>query len=129
MGALGALPLYFAVRPLGPWAIGAVAVLLTVVGLWASSRVARATGMDDPQLVVIDEAAGVMLTLAFAPPSWSGVVLAVTLFRVFDIVKPPPCRWAERRLPPGPGIMLDDVFAGIWGGAALVLAQYAGWIG
>jgi len=128
MGALGALPLYFAVRSQGPYAIGAVALVLTIVGIWASGRVAEATETKDPQLVVIDEAAGVMLTLAFAPPTWLGVAVAFGLFRLFDITKPPPCRWAERRLPAGYGIMLDDIFAGVWGGAVLLLARYLGWM-
>lgn len=129
VGALGALPLYFALRPFGPWAVAGAAALLTVAGLWASGRVARATGTTDPQIVVIDEAAGVMLTLVFAPPTWAGAALAFGLFRLFDITKPPPCRWAERALAPGPGIMLDDIFAGMWGGAVILVARHLGWIG
>lgn len=126
MGSIGALPLYFAIRSQGPFVVAGVAVLITVLGIWVSKRMADATGTKDPQFVVIDEAAGVMLTLAFAPPTWQGAIAALLLFRLFDITKPPPCRWCERRLSPGPGIMLDDTCAALWGGAVLLLARFLG---
>ncbi|PKN49270.1 MAG: phosphatidylglycerophosphatase A [Deltaproteobacteria bacterium HGW-Deltaproteobacteria-20] len=128
VGSIGALPVYFLLVPFGPWAVGAGAVALTVLGIFVSTRVARASGSSDPQFVVIDEAAGVLLTLAFAPPTFEGLLTGVVLFRLFDIFKPPPCRWIERRLPPGPGIMLDDTFAALWGAALLVLARFLGWL-
>jgi phosphatidylglycerophosphatase A len=119
-GTLGALPLYFMLRGLGPSAILAAAVVVALVGTWAADVVARDRGAHDPQLVVIDEAAGVLLALGAAwPASLGGVALVVVLFRLFDMLKPFPARRAER-LPGGIGIVADDLVAGLQ--AALVFA-------
>jgi phosphatidylglycerophosphatase A len=118
-GTLAALPLYFALRDFGPIAVLAAAVVLTLAGVWAAGIVAEHTDEDDPQIVVVDEVAGVLVALAFAPRSLAGVALAVVLFRVFDMTKPFPARSAED-LPGGWGIVIDDIVAGIW---AAVLAK------
>jgi len=79
----------------------------------------RAAGRKDPQQVVMDEVAGVLAALAFVPsPSPLEAGFGFLLFRVFDILKPPPARWLER-LPGGWGILLDDLAAGIYAAAAL----------
>lgn len=122
VGALAALPLYFALRGFGPLAILGAACVLTLAGVWASGIVAAHTGNDDPQIVVIDEVAGVLVALAFAPPTFAGVALAVVLFRVFDMTKPFPARDAER-LPGGWGIVIDDVVAGIWAAMLVKVVQ------
>ena len=85
------------------------------------SRVARATGLKDPQFVVIDEVAGQLITLIAVPVSWKSMLLGFILFRGFDIVKPPPVRQLER-LPEGIGIVVDDVAAGLY---ALIVMQLA----
>ena len=97
----------------------AVAVIVTVIGIPASTRVARESGVHDPGFVVIDEVAGQMLPLIIAPLVWRYLLLSLILFRCFDILKPPPLRALER-LPEGVGIMLDDIGAGIY--ALVVLA-------
>lgn len=112
MGSLGALPLYFLVRAGGPWAILALGVVITLVGIWAAGVVVRATGRHDPQQVVVDEVAGTLLALAFAPQGPFGVFAAVLLFRFFDVLKIFPANVAER-LPGGVGVVLDDVVAGL----------------
>lgn len=123
VGTVGALPLYFLVRPAGAVAIAATALVITAVGIGVSGVVARRRNLKDPQIVVIDEVAGVLWALSVAPPSWPWVLAAVVLFRVFDMTKPWPARWLERRLPGGWGIVLDDVAAGGWAAALLVLAR------
>lgn len=123
MGTLGALPLYLLVSPGGPAAILATAAVVFLVGVWAATRVERATGLHDPQIVCIDEVAGVMLPLAATPRSLTGVIAAVVLFRVADMLKPWPARPAER-LPEGWGVMADDLIAGVWA-ALVVLAARA----
>lgn len=120
VGTLGALPLYFVLRGYGlPGLLGA-ALAITIVGVWAAGVVADLSESKDPQVVVVDEVAGVLVALAAAPRTTAGVVVAVVAFRFFDIVKPFPARAAER-LPRGWGIVIDDIVAGVWA-AALVAA-------
>jgi inositol phosphorylceramide synthase catalytic subunit len=124
-GTLGALPLYLLVRGGGPMAVLAAAVVVTVVGIWSGGVVADHSGKHDPQLVVIDEVAGVLLALAVAPPTLAGAATAVVLFRVFDITKLWPARRAER-LPRGWGIVVDDIVAGVWAAAGVLVLRAAG---
>lgn len=97
----------------------ALAAFVTLIGIPAATRVSRAIGNKDPQMVVIDEVAGQLITLIAAPLGWKTFLTAFILFRAFDIVKPPPVRQLES-LPEGTGIVLDDVAAGIY---ALVVMQ------
>jgi phosphatidylglycerophosphatase A len=125
-GTLGAVPLYLLLRPWGHGAVLAAAVVLTAVGIWAADCVAKDLGTKDPQIVVIDEVAGVLFTLSVAPPTWGALAAGVVLFRVFDQTKPWPARTAERKLPGGWGIVLDDVAAGVWGAAGILGLRAAG---
>lgn len=118
VGTLAALPLWLLLREGGPWVVFAAAVAVTLVGVWSAGVVARADALKDPQIVVIDEVAGVLFALAGAPQSAAGILGAVVLFRIFDMTKPFPARRAEN-LPGGWGIVVDDVVAGLQ--AALVL--------
>ena len=95
-----------------PVAIG-LAVLVTLIGIPAATRVARAFSLKDPQFVVIDEVAGQLIALIAVPLAWKTFLAGLILFRAFDIVKPPPVRQLEK-LPEGAGIMLDDVAAGLY---------------
>ena len=97
------------------------AVLAATIGIPAATIVARESGRKDPGLVVIDEVAGQLIALIAIPADWRHAVLSLLLFRLLDILKPPPIRQLER-LPAGTGIMLDDVAAGL---LALVFAQWA----
>jgi phosphatidylglycerophosphatase A len=90
-----------------------LALLVTLIGIPAATRVARASAAKDPQFVVIDEVAGQLITLIAVPLAWKTFLAGLILFRAFDIVKPPPVRQLEQ-LPEGTGIMLDDVAAGIF---------------
>jgi len=98
---------------------------LLALGIWASERAEGALGHKDDSRIVIDEVVGQLLALApllatpFSP-SLGWLVTAFVLFRLFDVWKPGPVRWAERRFAGGLGVMLDDVVAGAL--AALVLA-------
>jgi phosphatidylglycerophosphatase A len=87
--------------------------MITLIGIPAATRVARASGGKDPQIVVIDEVAGQLIALIAVPLAWKTFVAGLILFRAFDIVKPPPVRQLER-LPEGTGIVLDDCAAGIF---------------
>jgi phosphatidylglycerophosphatase A len=126
-GTLGAIPLYLLLRPHGPLAVAAAAVVVTAIGIWASGRVERRLGKKDPQIVVIDEVAGVLVTWIAAPPTTRALVVGFVAFRVFDQLKPWPARAAER-LKGGAGIMLDDVAAGVWGAALVLAGRAMGWL-
>ena len=97
----------------------AAALLVTLIGIPASTQVARASGTKDPQFVVIDEVAGQLIALIAVPLTWKTFLAGFILFRIFDILKPPPVRQLEK-LPAGTGIVLDDVAAGIY---ALLVMQ------
>ena len=103
----------------------ALAVLVTLVGIPAATRVARASAAKDPQFVVIDEVAGQLIALIAVPLAWQTFLVGLILFRAFDIVKPPPVRQLER-LPEGTGIMLDDVAAGIFAFVGMHLLLHFG---
>ena len=91
----------------------ALAVLVTLLGIPAATRIARGCAAKDPQFVVIDEVAGQLVALIAVPPAWKSFVASFILFRAFDILKPPPVRQLEA-LPEGTGIVLDDVAAGLY---------------
>ena len=88
------------------------AILVTLIGIPASTIVAREAAREDPGFVVIDEVAGQLIALICMRPTWQDAALALLLFRLFDIWKPQPIRRLEA-LPEGTGIMLDDVAAGL----------------
>jgi phosphatidylglycerophosphatase A len=95
------------------------ATLVTLIGIPAATIVANESGLEDPGHVVIDEVAGQLIALIAIPIDWPHAALSLLLFRIFDILKPPPVRQLER-LHGGTGIMLDDVAAGL---LALAVAQ------
>jgi phosphatidylglycerophosphatase A len=90
-----------------------VVALAFLVGLWAARWTIRESRVEDPPLVVWDEVVGVWLALAVVPREWPWVLAAVVLFRVFDIAKPWPVGWADRRVKGAFGTMLDDLLAGL----------------
>ena len=108
-----------------PWAITALAALTVTIGIPAATRVSRASGLKDPQWVVIDEVAGQLITLIAVPISWKSLLLGIILFRGFDIVKPPPLHRLEQ-LPEGVGIVLDDVGAGLYALAVMQIVLHFG---
>jgi phosphatidylglycerophosphatase A len=93
--------------------------LSIALGIPAATRVARESGRKDPGFVVIDEVAGQLVALIAVQPDWPHALLALLLFRFFDILKPPPIRRLEA-FPEGIGIVVDDLGAGIY---ALIVLQ------
>ena len=101
---------------------------LFLIGMWACREWLKAAdGQDnDPSMIVIDEAAGLSLTLAFAEMSLISVFLGFALFRLFDIAKPWPVSWLEKRFSGAFGIMIDDMAAGLLAGIILFFFQIYG---
>ena len=117
VGTLATLPLHFLLLQL-PTAAHLI-FLIGFVGIatWSANRLAADMQMKDPQIVVVDESAGVLIALFLMGPTtlWT-VIAAVVLFRLFDMTKPWPISAVEKWQPAGVGIMADDVVAGIVAG-------------
>lgn len=125
-GSIAGLALYGAAGLFGGTQveIGVLAVVLAV-GVWSSAASERHLGETDPGVIVIDEVAGMLITLLALQPTWGGALAGFLAFRFFDVVKPFPARWAER-LPGGWGVMADDVIAGLYAHLVLRLLLWAG---
>jgi phosphatidylglycerophosphatase A len=114
-GTLLAFPLY--------WALASVCTAATLlaliaagfaIGIWACGATGRALGAADHGAMVWDEVVAFALVLFFTPAGWPWQVGAFLLFRFFDILKPPPIRYFDRRLKSGFGVMFDDVLAAFY---------------
>jgi phosphatidylglycerophosphatase A len=126
VGSLAALPFAYFLYSAGKMPLLAVcAVAITLVGITISNQYMSAFGReDDPSEIVIDEVAGMWIALLpamFNPFSWA---VAFIFFRFFDILKPWPISWADKKLPRGVGVMMDDVIAGIFAAACVYGVQY-----
>ena len=113
-GSVVGLILYFFLRTLSlPAYLTTVGVLL-VVGTFAAGSAEKIMDRKDPGQVVIDEIVGMLITLAAAPAQPLVWLLGFGLFRFFDIIKPFPIHWIDKRIQGGVGIMMDDVVAGLY---------------
>ena len=109
--------------------VGSLTFLLvvTVTGIWAAHRAERMFGRKDPGTIVIDEVAGMTLSVALLPPTIGVLIAGFLLFRVFDIVKPFPAK-VSQRLTGGFGVMVDDLIAGVYALVLLLaLRAITGW--
>ena len=120
-GTLLAFPLYWALASYctAPALLGLI-VLGFALGVWACDRTGRALGASDHGAIVWDEIVAFMLVLFFAPEGLLWQAFAFLLFRLFDILKPPPIGYYDRKLKSGFGVMFDDLLAA--GYTLLVLA-------
>jgi len=90
-------------------------LLLGALGIWVSGVTCQYFKKQDCQYIVIDEIVGLMITMIGIPITGYELVIGFLLFRFFDVVKPVPVNWVDRKLKNGLGVMLDDVVAGIYG--------------
>ena len=122
-GTLVAIPLAVALRTYASdTTFLAVIVVLGVAGVWAAEVTGRALGVPDHGAIVIDEVVAFLLALWFVGIEPLRIAVAFVLFRVFDIVKPPPIRQLDAALKNGVGVMLDDLVA-----AGYTLLAFALW--
>ena len=125
VGSLAGLALMWVVRMPGEATLEVVTLLVvTVVGVEAASVAESVYRRRDPGQVVIDEVAGMLMTVLFVPVGRGGALVAFLIFRLCDIVKPFPARQAEK-LPRGWGIMADDLVAGLYGQGLLRVILWA----
>ena len=120
-GTLLAFPLYWALASFcaSPTLLALIGAGF-VIGIWACGETGRALGAADHGAMVWDEIVAFALVLVFTPAGWQWQVSAFLLFRFFDIAKPPPIGWFDRKLKSGFGVMFDDLLAALY--ALLVLA-------
>ena len=119
-----AIVLHFALH-LAPaaerWTLLALTLILLAPGIWAAGVVEKETHTTDPHIVVVDEVIGQWITLLGASTfNWKIWLVALLVFRLLDVWKPPPARQFES-FPGGWGIVADDVMSGVYGALAIFL--------
>lgn len=125
VGSLVALPLAWWVWKLPPAYAWATIIALFLLGVWAAGRVIRQTGREDHQIIVMDEVVGILVTASVASNLWWHYILVFVFFRAFDIFKPGPVRWLDRRVKGGLGAMVDDLAAAIFATLLLYIVLQA----
>lgn len=123
VGSLAAMPFAVVLVQMPLWASLGVVLIAFAAGIHLCSVTGRALGMHDHGGMVWDEFVGFWLVLLFIPFHWAWWLAAFALFRLFDIAKPWPIRWLDRRVGGGLGVMIDDVLAGVYALLPLVLLQ------
>ena len=107
-----AVPFYLLLNQLSPWLYAVCVLAAFVFGVWLCRGVARDLGVHDHDGIVWDEFVGYWIAMFLLPVTWIWVLAGFALFRLFDIWKPWPIRWIDRKVRGGLGIMLDDALAG-----------------
>jgi phosphatidylglycerophosphatase A len=124
-GTVAALPLCYLVstfaRPM--WQATIIAVVI-VAAVWLAGAGEKLIGRKDPGCIVIDEIAGMLVTVAGLPFTFFTAAVGFVLFRMLDVFKPFPIRFLERKIPGGAGIVMDDVVAGIVANITLRIILY-----
>ncbi len=120
-GSLVGLPIVYLLSK----ANGALALILVVAlvlgAVWVAHKAESALQAKDPGCIVIDEIAGMCVTMLFIPLTLTTGIAGFFLFRLFDVIKPPPIRQVERKLHGGWGVVMDDVVAGVMANIVLRL--------
>ena len=140
-GSVGGLIVAIPLLSLGFVPFLIITLLSCVVGIWICGRTSDLMGGHDDPHIVWDEWAGMWITLLplsymgvangnfwhniLQPFSIAALIIAFILFRFFDIIKPPPIGWADKKVAGGLGIMLDDIIAGIMAAAVWLIIVYS----
>ncbi len=124
-GTLGAIPLFWVMRdlPLGIYLLTVTAFV--ALGCYAAGAAGRYWKAPDAAPIVVDEVAGYLVTMALVPWSWQYALLGFVLFRIFDVVKPFPASYFDRKVKNGFGVVMDDVCAGVYAWVALEGVRFA----
>ncbi|MGJ8663380.1 MAG: phosphatidylglycerophosphatase A family protein [Marinicella sp.] len=120
-GTLAAFPLYLLMANL-PWTVYlSLTVLAFFLGIYICDRASHHLGVHDHGGIVWDEFVGLWITLFLVPNEWPWLLTGFLLFRFFDIIKPFPIKWLDKKVKGGFGIMIDDVIAGIFAWLILMI--------
>ena len=127
VGTVVAVLIYLVLPSMQPVIYAGLILLSFVFGIWICGKTSEDLGVHDHGGIVWDEFVGYWITMFMAPSGLFWVLLGFVLFRLLDIFKPWPIKWADKELAGGLGIMLDDVIAGIM--AALCMQALVALIG
>lgn len=123
-GTLAAIPIYLLTCDVHWGAYLFITGLAFILGVLVSESVTRDLGVQDYKGIVWDEVVGYLLTMFLAPPGVIWMIAGFILFRIFDVWKPQPIRWVDKKIHGGLGIMLDDVLAAV---PAWLIMQLLAW--
>ena len=113
-GTLAAIPLFLLLAMLTPLFYFIAVMVLSLAGIYICDNAAKAVGVHDHPAIVWDEFVGYFITMFMVPVSWQSVLVGFLLFRFFDILKPWPISFIDKKMTGGFGIMLDDILAGLF---------------
>ncbi len=123
-GSMVAVLLYLPLSQLSPLPYAGLLLLSFMLGVWICGKTAADIGVHDHGGIVWDEFVGYWITMFMAPAGWTWIIVGFFLFRLFDVLKPWPINYLDRKVSGGIGIMLDDVLAGIMAALFLQAASY-----
>jgi len=113
-GTLAAIPIYLLIAQQTLWIYLLITLIVSIAGIYICDKTSRDMGVHDHGGIVWDEIAGYLITMIAVPFSWTAVITGFVLFRLFDILKPWPISWLDKKVGGGLGIMLDDIVAGLF---------------
>jgi len=119
-GTLAAIPLFLLLSMLTPAFYFVAVVVMSIAGVYICGKAADDVGVHDHPAIVWDEFIGYFITMFMVPVSWQSVLMGFLLFRIFDILKPWPISFIDKKMSGGFGIMFDDILAGAF---SLVIMQ------
>ncbi len=122
-GTLAAIPVFLLLTMLMPTPLpyALAVIVMGVAGIYICGKAADDLGVHDHPAIVWDEFVGFFITMFMVPVSWQSIAVGFVLFRVFDIFKPWPISFIDKKMTGGLGIMFDDVLAGVF---ALVIMHF-----
>lgn len=129
-GSLATLPLCFLLLKLGPLFYMGITLALVILAIVAAEHYERQADHHDSKEIVIDECVGMLITMTWLPITWQSFALGFLLFRFFDVFKPFPISYFDRKVPGGFGVVADDIVAGILSSILLqMILHKTAWLG
>jgi phosphatidylglycerophosphatase A len=128
IGTLAAIPLWLLLCQLPVSLYWSVIAISAIVGIYICDRASSKLGVHDHSGIVWDEFVGLWIALAFIEPQLNSIIIGFILFRFFDIVKPWPINWLDKRVGNGTGIMIDDIVAGFFAAMLIVIVSSLGFL-
>ncbi len=120
-GTLVSIPFCYLLLQINTFVYMTITLLLTLFGIFAAELYEQQSSEHDSKKIIIDEFVGYLVTMVMLPATWQSLGLGFLLFRFFDILKPFPINYIDRKIPRGIGVMADDLAAGI---IANLILQY-----